>query len=167
MNNDIFINMDLEKIIRQVLKEDENAQKCSANKATNDKLKEYKYYRLAKCSKRIFDDLNKNIRLITNLNFQTQPKFINNKNIILSGKYKGREKNTVLQELKNEYSKRLNETCGNVIFNSKDPKLNVLGGNPCEIPDLLNDYSKNQNSRIAFNKYMDYPENENVLNPTV
>ena len=42
MNNDIFINMDLEKIIRQVLKEDENAQKCSANKATNDKLKEYK-----------------------------------------------------------------------------------------------------------------------------
>lgn len=144
--------MGIEKIIKQVLKEEVSNQMCKTPEV-NNKLKEYKYYRVGKCGQLMFKQTTNDINKIKNYPY----------NVIQSGKFKGKKKNEVLTILNNEYQQRLKEVCGGVIFNGKESSLKTIGTDPCAIPSIVNDYTKNVEARKAYNKTMGYPENEDIF----
>ena len=143
--------MELNNVIKRILKEEFTIQMCKAPEV-NERLKLYKYYRKTKCDTTIFKDEMNNINEIKKHPYK----------VIQTGKYKGRDKTELLTDLNNGYQKRLNETCGGVIFKGKEKGLNNIGTDPCTIPSIINDY-KNEMARKAFNKNMVKNENEDIF----
>jgi hypothetical protein len=144
--------MGIEKIIKQVLKEEFTSQMCQSPEV-NKKFKEFKIYRLGYCRKLVFDS---ELKKIKDIQKETG-------NVIQKGPYKGGNKSEVLKKLNDNYNQRLNEKCGGVIFMGKEPDLDRTPGvDPCKIPSVINDY-KNPNVRRSYNKYMGYPENEDIF----
>lgn len=142
----------INNIIKQVLKEEFSNQMCKSPEV-NSKLKEFKYYRVAKCGKDIFNQEIKDINKIKNYPY----------NVIQTGKYKGKNKTEVLSILNKQYQERLQEVCGGVMFTGKESSLKTIGIDPCTIPSVISDYSKNVEARKAYNKTMGYPENEDIF----
>lgn len=142
----------IDNIIKQVLKEEVSNQMCKSPEV-NNKLKEFKYYRVAKCGKDLFNGELNNIKKLKNYPH----------NVIQSGKYKGKSKNEVISTLNQQYQERLNQICGGIMFTGKEPGLKIIGTDPCVIPSVINDYNKNINARKAYNKTMGYPENEDIF----
>jgi hypothetical protein len=143
--------MELNSLIKRILKEEFTSQMCKAPEV-NERLKEYKYYRVGKCSQSMFNQTLNDIKKIKNYSY----------NIIQSGKFKGKKKSEVLTILNNEYNTRLKETCGGIIFKGNESNLRTIGTDPCTIPSVVNDY-KNAEARKAYNKNMGHPENEDIF----
>jgi len=142
----------IDNIIKQVLKEEFTNQRCKVPDV-NNKLKEFKYYRLAKCSSDIFKQIDSDISKLQNYPYQK----------IKSGKYTGKYKKEVLTSLVFDRQDRLNNVCGGVLFKGKEPGLKTIGTDPCNIQSVIDDYTKNINAREAYNRHMGYPENEDIF----
>lgn len=144
--------MSIDNIIKQVLKEEFSNQMCKSPEV-NNKLKEFKYYRVAKCSTNIFKEIDSDISKIQKYPHQK----------IKSGKYIGKYTKDVLTSLVFDRQNRLNNVCGGVLFKGNEPGLKTIGADPCNIQSVINDYTKNVNARKAYNKTMGYPENEDIF----
>ena len=142
----------IDNVIKQVLKEEFSNQMCKSPEV-NNKFKEYKYYRVAKCGQNIFKQELNDINKIKNYPYT----------IIQSGKYKGKNKNELLSILNRQHNERKTEVCGGIIFKGKEPQLKTIGVDPCNIQSIIDDYTKNIDARKAYNIYMGYPENEDIF----
>lgn len=142
----------IDNIIKQILKEEFSNQMCKSPEV-NNKFKEYKYYRVAKCGQNIFKQELNDIKKIKNYPY----------NVVQSGKYKGKSKNEVLKLLQDNHTERFTKTCGGYIFKGNEPNLKTIGYDPCNIQSIIDDYTKNIDARKAYNRYMGYPENEDIF----